>query len=91
MDGRDLVKPLSGIGAQVKPFRAVIGFQIAVGRVRPSLPPDFGVLPVVPVYRILLMAFPSAGRKPDTFPVPVKVIDFVKCYTKVVTGVANGI
>ena len=71
-----MVNPLSGIGAQVKPFRAVIGFQIAVGRVRPSLPPDFGVLPVVPVYCVLLMAFPSAGRKPDALPVLVKVVHF---------------
>ena len=76
MDGRDLVNPLSGIGAQVKPFRAVIGFQIAVGRVRPSLPPDFGVLPVIPVHGVLLMAFPSAGREPDALPVLVKVVHF---------------
>ena len=76
MDSGDYINPLSGIGAQVKPFRAVIGFQIAVGRVRPSLPPDFGVLPVVPVYCVLLMAFPSAGRKPDALPVLVKVVHF---------------
>ena len=76
MDGRDLVNPLSGIGAQGKPFRAVVGFQIAVGRVRPSLPPDFGVLLVVPVYCVLLMAFPSAGREPDSFAPFVKVINF---------------
>ncbi len=74
VDGGDFINPLSGIGAQVKPFRAVVGFQIAVGRVRPSLPPDFGILPVVPVYGVLLVAFPSAGREPDSFAVPVKVI-----------------
>ena len=74
MDGGDFINPLSGIGAQVKPFRAVVGFQIAVGCVRPSLPPDFSVLLVVPVYSVLFVAFPPAGREPDSFTVPVKVV-----------------
>jgi len=76
VDGGDFINPLSGIGAQVKPFRAAVGFQIAVGRVRPSLPPDFSVFPVVPIYGVLLVAFPSAGREPDAFPILIKVIYF---------------
>ena len=30
------------------------------------MPPNLGVLLVVPVHGVLLVAFPSAGRKPDT-------------------------
>ena len=74
VDGGDFFNPLPGIGAQVKVFWAVVCFQIAVCRVRPSLPPDFGILLVVPVHGVLLVAFPSAGREPDSFAVPVKVI-----------------
>ena len=47
-----------------------------VGGVLPALPPELPVLLVVPVHGVLLVAFPSAGREPDSFPVPVKVVDF---------------
>jgi len=75
MDSRDYIKPLSGIGTQVHTLRAVIGFQIAVLDDLPFMPPDFTILLVVPVNRILLVAFPSAGRKFYPFPVFVKVIN----------------
>jgi len=75
MDSRDYIKPLSGIGTQVHTLWAVIGFQIAVLDDLPFMPPDFTILLVVPVNRILLVAFPSAGRKFDPFPVFVKVIN----------------
>ena len=75
MDSGDNIKPLSGIGTQVHTLRAVIGFQIAVLDDLPFMPPDFTILLVVPVNRILLVAFPSAGRKFDPFPILVKVIN----------------
>ena len=56
-------------------LRAADGFQIAVRRVSPALPPYLSVLLVVPVHGVLLVAFPSAGRKPDTLAVLVKVVD----------------
>lgn len=68
MDDGDFINPLSGIGTKVKALRAFNGFQIMVRRVSPSLPPNFPIFLVVPVSGILLVAFPSAGSKPDTFP-----------------------
>ena len=75
MDSGDNIKPLSGIGTQVHTLRTVIGFQIAVLDDLPFMPPDFAILLVVPIHRILLVAFPSAGRKFYPFPVFVKVIN----------------
>jgi len=75
MDSRDNIKPLSGIGTQVYTLRAVIGFQIAVLDDLPFMPPDFTILLVVPVNRILLVAFPPAGRKFYPFPAFIKVIN----------------
>ena len=75
MDSRDNIKPLSGIRTQVHTLRAVIGFQIAVLDDLPFMPPDFTILLVVPVHRILLVTFPSAGRKFYSFPIFVKVIN----------------
>ena len=74
VDGGDFIKPLPFIGTKVKAFRAVIGFQIAVGGSRPALPPYLPVLLVVPVHGVLLVAFPVPGRKPDTLAVLVKVV-----------------
>ena len=74
-DRRDNIKPLSGIRTQVHTLWAVIGFQIAVLDDLPFMPPDFAILLVVPIHRILLVAFPSAGRKFYPFPVFVKVIN----------------
>ena len=56
-------------------LRAVIGFQIAVLDNLPFMPPDFTILLVVPVNRILLVAFPPAGWQLYPFPVLVKVIN----------------
>ena len=53
----------------------IIGFQIAVLDDLPFMPPDFTILLVVPVHRILLVAFPPAGWQLDPFPVLVKVIN----------------
>ena len=39
------------------------------------MPPDFTILLVVPVHRILLVAFPPAGRQFYPFPVLIKVIN----------------
>ena len=75
VDGGDFIKPLPFIGTKVKAFRAVIGFQIAVGDSRPALPPYLSVLLVIPVHGVLLVAFPVAGREPDTLAVLVKVIN----------------
>ena len=75
MDGGDFIKPLPLIGTKVEAFWAVIGFQIAVGGSRPALPPHLAVLLVVPVYSVLLVAFPVPGREPDTLAVLVKVIN----------------
>ena len=43
---------------------------------RPALPPDFGILLAVPVHGVFLVAFPSAGREPDSCIVLVKVVYF---------------
>ena len=75
VDGGDFIKPLPLIGTKVKAFRAVIGFQIAIGDSRPALPPYLGVLLVVPVYGVLLVAFPVPGWEPDTLVILVKVIN----------------
>ena len=75
VDGGDFIKPLPLIGTKVKAFRAVIGFQIAIGDSRPALPPYLGVLLVVPVYGVLLVAFPVPGWEPDTLAILVKVIN----------------
>ena len=75
MDSGDNIKPLSGIGTQVHTLRAVIGVQIAVLDNLPFMPPDFTILLVVPVHRILLVAFPPAGRQLYPFPILVKVIN----------------
>jgi len=75
MDGRDNIKPLSFIRTEIHPLRAVVGFQIAVLDDLPFMPPDFTILAVVPVNRIFLVTFPSAGRKFYPFPVLVKVIN----------------
>ena len=69
------IKPLSGIGTQVHTLRAVIGFQIAVLDNLPFMPPDFTILLVIPVNRILLVAFPPAGWQLYPFPILVKVIN----------------
>ena len=65
MDSRDYIKPLSGIGTQVHTLRAIIGFQIAVLDDLPFMPPDFTILLVVPVNRILLVAF--IGNRESSF------------------------
>ena len=75
MDSGDYIKPLSGIGTQVHTLRTVIGFQIAVLDDLPFMPPDFAILLVVLVHRILLVAFPPAGWQLYPFPVLVKVIN----------------
>ena len=75
MDSRDNIKPLSDIRTQVHTLWAVIGFQIAVLDDLPFMPPDFAILLVVPIHRILLVAFPPAGRKFNPFPILVKVIN----------------
>ncbi len=56
-------------------LRANDGFQIAVRRVSPVLPPYLGVLLVVPVHGVLLVAFPFDGRKSDTLAILVKIVD----------------
>ena len=60
-------------GTQVHTLRAVIGFQIAVLDDLPFMPPDFTILLVVPINRILLVAFPPAGRKFYPFSAFIKV------------------
>ena len=75
MHGRYLLDALPLKGAQVNTFRSASSFQIAVGDGFPAMPPDLGVLLVVPVHGVLLVAFPVPGREPDTLAVLVKVIN----------------
>lgn len=74
MDGGGFVNALSGIGEQVKALGAPGGFQITVDGIRPALPPDFCVFLVISVHSVLLVAFPPAGRKPNTFPIFINVV-----------------
>ena len=62
-------------GAQVNTFRSASRFQIAVGDGLPAMPPDLGVLLVVPVHRVFLMALPVAGWELDALAVLVKVVN----------------
>ena len=75
MDGRYLLDALPLKGAQVNTFWSASRFQIAVGGGLPAMPPDLGVLLVVPVHRVLLVAFPVTGRKSDALTVLVKVVN----------------
>ena len=61
-------------GAQVNTFRSASRFQIAVGDGFPAMPPDLGVLLVVPVHRVFLVTFPVARRELDALAVFVKVV-----------------
>ena len=54
-------------------FRSASGFQIAVGNGFPAMPPDLGVLLVVPVHCAFLVALPVPRRELDALTVPVKV------------------
>ena len=74
MHGRYLLDALSLKGAQVNTFRAASRFQIAVGNGLPAMPPDLGILLVVPVHRVFLVALPVAGSEPDALTVLVKVV-----------------
>ncbi|CUO28410.1 Uncharacterised protein [Faecalibacterium prausnitzii] len=75
MDGRYLLDALPLKGAQVNTFWSASSFQIAVGDGLPAMPPDLGVLLVVPVHRVFLVALPVSGREPDALTVLVKVVD----------------
>ena len=77
MDSGNYIKPLSGIGTQVYTLRAVIGFQIAVLDDLPFMPPNFTILLIVPINRILLVAFPPTRWQLYPFPIFVKVINLV--------------
>ena len=74
MDGRYLLDALPLKGAQVNTFWSARSFQIAVGDGFPTMPPDLGVLLVVPVHRVLFMTFPVTGREPDALAVFIKVV-----------------
>ena len=75
MHGRYLLDALPLKGAQVNTFWSASGFQIAVGDGLPAMPPDLGVLLVVPVHNVFFVALPVAGREPDALTVLVKVIN----------------
>ena len=75
MDGRYLLDALPLKGAQVNTFWSTSRFKIAVGDGLPAMPPDLGVLLVVPVHRVFLMALPVAGSEPDALTVLIKVIN----------------
>ena len=74
MDGRYLLDALPLKGAQVNTFWSASRFQIAVGDGLPAMPPDLGVLLVVPVHRVFLVTLPVPGREPDALTVFVKVV-----------------
>ena len=74
MHGRYLLDALPLKGAQVNTFWSASSFQIAVGDGLPAMPPDLGVLLVVPVHRVFLVALPVPGREPDALTVLVKVV-----------------
>ena len=74
MDGRYLLDALPLKRAQVNTLRSASRFQIAVGDGLPAMPPDLGVLLVVPVHRVFLVALPVPGRELDALTVLVKVV-----------------
>ena len=75
MHGRYLLDALPLKGAQVNTFRSASSFKITVGNNFPAVPPDLGVLLVVPVHGVFLVALPVPGREPDALTVLVKVVD----------------
>ena len=75
MHSRYLLDALPLKGAEVNTFRSASSFQIAVGDGLPAMPPDLGVLLVVPVHRVFLVALPVAGRKLNALTVLVKVVN----------------
>jgi len=75
MHGRYLLDALPLKGAQVNTFWSASRFQIAVGDGLPTMPPDLGVLLVVPVHGVFLVAFPVARGEPDALAVFIKVIN----------------
>ena len=74
MHSRYLLDALPLKGAQVNTFRSASGFQIAVGNNFPAVPPDLGILLVVPVHCVFLMALPVAGSEPDAQDGKIKTI-----------------
>jgi len=74
MHGWYLLDALPLKGAQVNTFRSASRFQIAVGYGLPAVPPDLGVLLVVPVHGVFLVALPVARGKLDTLAVLVNVV-----------------
>ena len=74
MNGRYLLDALPLKGAQVNTFWSASCLQIAVGDGLPAVPPDLGVLLVIPVHGVFLVTFPVPGRKQDTFAILVKVV-----------------
>ena len=62
-------------GAQVNTLRSACCLQIAVGDGFPAVPPDLGVLLVVPVHGVFLVALPVARGKLDALTVFIKVIN----------------
>ena len=74
MDGRYLLDALPFKGAQVNTLRPSSSFQIAIGDGFPAMPPDLGVLLVVPVHCVFLVALPVAGEEPDALTVFIKVV-----------------
>ena len=75
MDGRYLLDALPLKGAQVNTLRPASRFQIAVGDGLPAMPPDLGILLVVPVHRVFFVAPPVAGRKLNALTVFIEVVD----------------
>ena len=74
MDGRYLLDALPLKGAQINTFRSASSLQIAVGDGFPAMPPNLGVLLVVPVHGVFLVALPVAGGELDALTVLVKVV-----------------
>ena len=74
MHGRYLLDALSLKGAQVNTFRAASRFQIAVGDGFPAMPPNLGVLLVVPVHGVFLVALPVPGGELNALAVFIKVV-----------------
>ena len=74
MDGRYLLDALPLKGAQGNTFWSASSFQIAVGDGLPTMPPDLGVLLVVPVHGVFLVALPVPGGELNALAVFIKVV-----------------
>ena len=78
MNRRQFRFALTCKGTQVKALRNIVFLKIAIDRICPFTAPDLGISSIVPINRILLVAFPFAGRQTAPLTIFIKVINLMR-------------